>query len=155
MGRYVLVPGAGGVAWYWHRLVPLLERVGYQAVPVDLPGDDEDAGLPEYAALVGQGVGGRVDAVLVARSMGGFTAARVGARVPLRAIVLLNAMIPALGETPGAWWENTGAARARADAAARHGYPDHVDLDVYFRQRRPGLPPGSRTCHPEGAGTGE
>jgi thioesterase domain-containing protein len=43
---FVLVPGAGGSAWYWHRLVPLLERAGHEAVAVDLPGDD--AGLDAY-----------------------------------------------------------------------------------------------------------
>ncbi|HYS07166.1 MAG TPA: hypothetical protein VEP66_00420 [Myxococcales bacterium] len=26
MSAFILIPGAGGVAWYWHRLVPLLER---------------------------------------------------------------------------------------------------------------------------------
>jgi hypothetical protein len=26
MTTYVLVPGAGGAAWYWHRLVPEHDR---------------------------------------------------------------------------------------------------------------------------------
>jgi hypothetical protein len=30
-------------------------------------------------------------------------------------------MIPAPGERPGEWWENTGQASAIADALARHG----------------------------------
>ena len=25
MARFILIPGAGGAAWYWHRVVPLLE----------------------------------------------------------------------------------------------------------------------------------
>ena len=47
-------------------------------------------------------------------------------------IVLLNAMIPLPGETPGDWWGATGQpeARARADAAAGRG-PD-FDEAVHF-----------------------
>jgi hypothetical protein len=41
MRSFVLIPGAGGVAWYWHRVIPLLEQAGHEAVAVDLPGDDE------------------------------------------------------------------------------------------------------------------
>lgn len=36
MSTFVLVPGAGGVGWYWHRLVPELERLGHQAIAVDI-----------------------------------------------------------------------------------------------------------------------
>ena len=46
---FVLIPGAGGAAWYWHRVVPLLQAAGHDAVAVDLPADDPAAGLPEYA----------------------------------------------------------------------------------------------------------
>jgi pimeloyl-ACP methyl ester carboxylesterase len=37
--QLVLVPGAGGVAWYWHRVIPLLRAAGHDALAVDLPGD--------------------------------------------------------------------------------------------------------------------
>jgi hypothetical protein len=43
MALFVLVPGAGGMAWYWHRVVPLLGSAGHEAIAVDLPGDDRDA----------------------------------------------------------------------------------------------------------------
>jgi alpha-beta hydrolase superfamily lysophospholipase len=33
---YVLIPGAGGSAWYWHRLVPELRRRGHDAVAARL-----------------------------------------------------------------------------------------------------------------------
>src|SRR5262249_27238400 len=42
---YILIPGAGGMAWYWHRVLPLLEHSQREAITVDLPGDDESAGL--------------------------------------------------------------------------------------------------------------
>lgn len=74
MTSFVLIPGAGRSAWYWHRVVPLLREAGHEAIAVDLPGDDETAGLPEYVSLVTGAIGGRDDVVLVARSLGGFTA---------------------------------------------------------------------------------
>ncbi len=29
MSTFVLIPGAGGAAWYWHRVVPLLRAAGH------------------------------------------------------------------------------------------------------------------------------
>lgn len=73
MATFVLIPGAGGVAWYFGRLVPLLEVAGHRAVAVDLPGADRSAGLAEYADLVVRACQGADDLVLVAQSLGGFT----------------------------------------------------------------------------------
>jgi pimeloyl-ACP methyl ester carboxylesterase len=132
MSVFVLVPGAGGAAWYWHRVVPELRARGHEAVAVDLPGADESAGLPEYADAVAEAIGGRHDVVLVAQSMGGFTASVVCARIPVRLLVLVNAMIPLPGETPGTWWDNTGWEPARIAAARAGGYPAEFDLATYF-----------------------
>jgi pimeloyl-ACP methyl ester carboxylesterase len=132
MSVFVLVPGAGGAAWYWHRVVRELRARGHQAVAVDLPGADESAGLPEYADAVAEAIDGRHDVVLVAQSMGGFTAPVVCSRVPVRLLVLVNAMIPLPGETPGAWWDNTGWEPARLSAARAGGYPAEFDLATYF-----------------------
>jgi pimeloyl-ACP methyl ester carboxylesterase len=132
MSVFVLVPGAGGAAWYWHRVVRELRARGHEAVAVDLPGADESAGLPEYADAVAEAIGGRHDVALVAQSMGGFTAPVVCARIPVRLLVLVNAMIPLPGETPGAWWDNTGWEPARLAAAHAGGYPAEFDLATYF-----------------------
>jgi hypothetical protein len=132
MSTFVLIPGAGGTAWYWHRAVALLQRAGHEAIAVDLPGDDPTAGLPEYTRLVADAIGDRDDVVLVAQSLGGFTAPLVAAKVPLRSVVLVNAMIPVPGETAGAWWDNTGWLAARTAAAERGGYGTDFDLAVYF-----------------------
>ena len=59
MSTYVLIPGAGGTAWYWHLVEPLLRDAGHEAIAVDLPGDDPAAGLPEYTHLVIDAIGGR------------------------------------------------------------------------------------------------
>jgi pimeloyl-ACP methyl ester carboxylesterase len=131
MATFVLVPGAGGVAWYWHRVVPLLEEAEHDAIAVDLPGDDEHAGLSAYADLAVEAIGTR-PVVLVAQSLGGFTAALVCARVRVRMLVFVNAMIPVPGETAGEWWDNTGSIAARTAAARRGGYSTDFDLATYF-----------------------
>ena len=41
-------------------------------------------------------------------------------------------MIPVPGETPGAWWGNTGSEQARTAAARKGGYGADFDLSVYF-----------------------
>jgi pimeloyl-ACP methyl ester carboxylesterase len=129
---FVLIPGAGGTAWYWHRVLPLLQQHGHTAIAVDLPGDDPNAGLHEYADLVAAAASEHESAVLVAQSLGGFTAPLAASKAGASMLVLVNAMIPAPAETPGAWWDNTGWAQARASAAQRDGYSTDFDLDVYF-----------------------
>src|SRR5687767_8541193 len=89
---FVLVPGAGGAAWYWHRVVAELERRGRKAIAVELPAADESAGLAEYTDVVVDAIGGRRPIILVAQSMGGFTAPLVCARVPVELLILVNAM---------------------------------------------------------------
>jgi pimeloyl-ACP methyl ester carboxylesterase len=130
----VLIPGAGGAAWYWHRVVPLLEKAGHEAIAVDLPADDDRAGLRAYANLVIRAIGKRREVTLVAQSMGGFTAALVCARAPKRIqrLVFVNAMIPVPRETPGAWWDDTGSEKARLAAARRGGYGAKLDIAKYF-----------------------
>ena len=151
VGTFVLIPGAGGTASYWYRVVPLLEASGHRAIAVELPGDDESAGLPEYTRLVIAAIGGRPDVVLVAQSMGAFTAPMVCARAPVSLLVLVNAMIPRPGETPGAWWGNTGSEEARVAAARDGGYPAEFDLDTYFLHDLPAevLASGEASGRPE------
>ncbi|MEP6559470.1 MAG: alpha/beta fold hydrolase [Nakamurella sp.] len=129
--RYLLVPGAGGSAWYWSRVVPLLESAGHDVIAVDLPGDDESAGLTEYADIVVAAAAGARDVVLVAQSMGGFTAPMVCERICVRELVLVNAMIPTPGETAGQWWVDIDSATAQREAAVAGGY-GAFDLATYF-----------------------
>ena len=132
MSLFVLIPGAGGAAWYWHRVVPELRASGHEAVAVDLPGADESAGLPEYADAVIAAIGDRRDVVVVGQSMGAFTAPVACARTPVRLLVLVNPMIPRPAETAGEWWGNTGWEAARVAAATAGGYPAEFDLAAYF-----------------------
>jgi pimeloyl-ACP methyl ester carboxylesterase len=131
MMTFVLIPGAGGAAWYWSRVAPLLGRAGHAAKAVDLPGDDATAGLEAYTQLVVDEIDGRTDVALVAQSLGGFTAAMVAARVSVASLTFVNAMIPTPEETPGDWWANTGVIDARNRAATAAGYGD-FDVSTYF-----------------------
>jgi pimeloyl-ACP methyl ester carboxylesterase len=130
MATFVLIPGAGGNATYWQRLVPELEKRRHQAVPVDIAEDDPRLGLREYADVVDGAIDDRRDVVLVAQSLGGFTAPMVCK--PVQMIVLLNAMIPLPGETPGDWWDNTGAGDARRAADAAAGRSGEFDMEWHF-----------------------
>ena len=149
MATFVLVPGAGGNASYWDELVPELERRGHEAVPVDILEDDPSLGLPEYADTVERAVAGRSGTVLVAQSLGGFTAPMVAPRIRPSRIVLVNAMVPLPGETPGAWWDATGAPQARLDADRTAGRSTDFDVEQHFlhdlppdvRARQFALPP--------------
>lgn len=138
MSRFVLIPGAGGAAWYWHRVVAELESRGHEAVAVELPAADEAAGLAEYTDLVLDAIGDSGEGVaVVAQSMGGFTAPTVCARRSVDVLILVNAMVPLPGETAGAWWDATGSQDARVAAARSGGYPEEFDLATYFLEDVP------------------
>lgn len=112
---FVLIPGAGGDAWYWHLVAPKLHDAGHDAIAVALPAADDSAGLPEYATAAVQAINAHDPArvVLVAQSMAGFTAPMVYEQTGGGLLVLVNAMIPKPGETPGEWWNNTRHAEAK------------------------------------------
>jgi pimeloyl-ACP methyl ester carboxylesterase len=77
-------------------------------VAVDLPCEDDSAGWWDYADAVAEAVGERGDLVVAAHSLGGFTAPLVSARVPVRELVLVAAMVPRPGETGSEWWSASG-----------------------------------------------
>jgi pimeloyl-ACP methyl ester carboxylesterase len=123
---FVLVPGAGGSAWYWSLLVPELRLRGADAVSVDLPADDDSAGLAVYADAVVAAAGDARDVVLVAQSLGGLIAPLVCDRLQARLLVLLNAMVPRPGETGGDWWTATGQDVPASDDVFVHDVPAEV-----------------------------
>jgi pimeloyl-ACP methyl ester carboxylesterase len=117
MATYVLIHGAGSDSWYWHLVVPELRARGHDVVAPDLPSDDDSAGLSDYAAVVVDAIGLRDDLIVVGQSLGGFTAPLVCDRVPVDLLILVAAMVPVPGETPGDWWANTGWQQARRQQA--------------------------------------
>lgn len=122
--NFLFVPGAGGSAWYWHRVVAGLQARGHDAVAVDLPAEDDNAGWKEYVDTAVSAAGSRSDMVVVGQSMGAFTASLLPEVLPVSLLVLVNAMIPMPGETGGDWWDNTGQADAKRENDAREGRVD-------------------------------
>jgi pimeloyl-ACP methyl ester carboxylesterase len=104
----LLVPGAGCDAGYWQPLVDELTTRGHRAVPVDLPCDDDAAGLGDYAQLIVDAARDLVDPVIVTHSFGGFSGALAASRLPTSRLVFASAMIPAPGEKGAEWFEHTG-----------------------------------------------
>jgi pimeloyl-ACP methyl ester carboxylesterase len=133
MATYVLIHGASD-AFYWHRVVPMLEARGHEVVAPDLPIGDENAGFADYADTVVDAVvdavGHRSDLIVVCQSMGAYTAPIVCQRLPVELLILVAPMIPAPGETPGQWWANTNQRQAQRELDEREGREPDADFDV-------------------------
>jgi pimeloyl-ACP methyl ester carboxylesterase len=141
MRTFAFIHGAGSSAWDWHLVAPRLRERGHDVVAVDLPCDDPSAGLAEYADAVVAAIGDRTDLVVVAHSLGGFTAPLVCARVPADQLVFVAAMIPAPGESANDWWASSGHREAFAghDYDTRelffHDVPDELATEALARSR--------------------
>jgi pimeloyl-ACP methyl ester carboxylesterase len=71
--------------------------------------------------------------VLVAQSMGAFTALLGCERIPVRLLVLVNAMTPTPGETGGEWWASTGLEEDQRAYAKEIGIePGMDDIEALF-----------------------
>ena len=128
MATFVLIHGAGGRGSSWDLVAGELRRAGHEVVAVDLPCEDDSAGWAEYRDATLDAIGDRRDdLVLVAQSLGGFTAPLVADRVAVEHIVLVTAMIPKPGETGDDWWANTRT----AEAIAAQGLPEDAELFVH------------------------
>ncbi len=99
--RFVLVHGGFHGAWCWSRTIPELERLGHEAIAIDIPG--HGARVHETATLAG-----RLDAVvsvlepgdvLVGHSGGGLEITRVADAAPdlVSHLVYLAAALPLEG----------------------------------------------------------
>jgi len=128
---FILVPGAGGDAFYWYRVLPLLRDAGHEAVAVDLPAGQDGAGLAEYADAIAGAMGDRGDVVLVAQSMGAFSAPLACTRGDVSRIVLVAPMIPAPGESAGEFWEASGQIAAMRELAVAEGRDPDAPFDLH------------------------
>jgi pimeloyl-ACP methyl ester carboxylesterase len=132
VATFVLIHGAGDVGWYWHLVAARLRERGHDTVVPDLPCDNDSAGLPEYADTVVNAIEDRTDLIIVAQSLGAFTAPLVCDRVPARLLVLVAPMIPAPAEAPADHWTHT-----RYDQEKRQRYDD--DLALFYHDVPPEL----------------
>ena len=135
---FVLVPGAGGNAGYWQLIEPLLQQAGYDSVAVSLP-NWPGATFADHADAIVAAAGAPEEVTLVAQSMGAFSAPLTCDRLPVSELMLLNAMIPAPGETAGEWWADTGQPEAMRSNDLREGRdPDAgFDAQTYFLHDMP------------------
>jgi pimeloyl-ACP methyl ester carboxylesterase len=130
MTTFALIPGAGADQWYWSRLVPLLTERGHEALVPELPVDDPEAGWDAYADAVAAGIGDRTGVVIVAQSMGAFTAPLLCSRVDVARIALLCPMIPAPGDTGNDWWDAAGQPAAARAQDEREGRDPDAPFDL-------------------------
>lgn len=154
MAAFVLIHGAADSAWYWHLVEPELRERGHHVVAMDLPCDDDAAGLAEYADAVVDAIKDDSDLVLVAQSFGGFTAPLVCDRVAVDLMVLVAAMIPTPGESPNDYWTNTGwpgptvesagGDDAETIAAFMHDVPPDLAAEALKRVRDQSETPGHK-----------
>jgi len=121
MATFALIHGGGDVGWYWHLVEPVLRRRGHDVVAPDLPCDDDTATLLDYTDTVVEAIGERRNLIVVGQSYGGFTAPLVADRLPVDVVVFVAGMVPAPGERPADWWENTGHRQAVEEQARRDG----------------------------------
>jgi pimeloyl-ACP methyl ester carboxylesterase len=144
---YVLIHGAGDSGWYWHLVDRTLRERGHDVVVMDLPVDDDEAGLSDYAAVVVDAIGGRRNLVVVAQSFGGYVAPIVCTRVAVSLLVLVAGMIPSPGESADEMFTNTGFTQApQEDTSDRavfyHDVPDRLAAEAIARGRKQSPTPG-------------
>lgn len=149
MATYVLIHGAGDVGWYWHLVEAELRKSKHEVVAMDLPIEDDSAGLSEYADVVVDSIGDRSDLVVVAQSFGGYTAPIVCSRIPVSLLVLIAGMIAAPGESAEEMFVNTGyEPERRRDSSTRdifyHDVPPALAREAMARSRRQSETPGKQ-----------
>lgn len=124
---FVVIHGGGDSGSSWDLVAAELRGRGHDVVAVDLPIEDQSAGWSEYADAVVEAIGQRAGVVVIAHSLGGFTAPLVCARMPVDLLVLVAAMVPVPGARAMEYWTNAG-------------YPDSAfDDDTFFHDVPPAL----------------
>ena len=147
MATYVLIHGAGDVAWYWHLLEAELRARGHETVAMDLPVEDDAAGLSAYADTVVAAIDDRTDLVVVAQSFGGYVAPLICARVPVDLLVLVAGMVPSPGESAEEMFANTGYKADEQDdksalAVFYHDVPPDLAAEALAKGRKQSDTPG-------------
>jgi pimeloyl-ACP methyl ester carboxylesterase len=95
---FVLVHGTTQAPAAWDRVVHELTGRGHRAVAVDLPVDEPDLSVTDYAEIAaGQVAADFREPVVVAHSGGGLVAAALGTRLRAGHLVWLAAVIPDFG----------------------------------------------------------
>jgi pimeloyl-ACP methyl ester carboxylesterase len=121
---FALIHGAWQAGWLWDEVVPELAARGHAAVAPDLPSEDPNAGLNDYARVVRDAIGAEDDVIVVGHSFGGVTAPLI----PARGIVFVCGHIP----QPGRSLEETAAENNPSTDNAHDGRTvDDQDRDYW------------------------
>ena len=125
-----------------------LRARGHEVIAPDLPTGNDAFTLNDYADHVVARIGDRDHITVIGHSFGGFTAPIVAERVGADQLIYIAGMVPVPGETPEAWWENTGfndavAKQAEIDGGLTgnddpfigfmHDVPRHIAEEVMSR----------------------
>lgn len=94
----VLVHGGLMGGWCWADLIPELEALGYRPHTLDLPIDDPEADLDDYAAVVVATMRTLDRPWLLGHSMGGLVVPRAALEQPAAGLIFLCAGFPARNE---------------------------------------------------------
>jgi pimeloyl-ACP methyl ester carboxylesterase len=115
MATIALIHGGGDSASSWGPVILQLRELDHTPIAIDLPSEDPTASWPEHADAVADSVRGRSNIVVVAQSLGGFTAPLVCERVPVRQLILVAAMIPVPGALASSYWKDAGYGKIEFD----------------------------------------
>jgi pimeloyl-ACP methyl ester carboxylesterase len=100
VAHFLLIHGAGHGGWCWDQVSALLRAQGHEAASPDLPCEELDAGLDDYADVALASLGTHAeDVVVVAHSLGALVAPLVAQRVRTRRIVFVAGIIGAPGRS--------------------------------------------------------
>lgn len=149
--RFLLVHGTSAGAWCWDRVVPEIERLGHEAVALDLPGHGERAEeLPTGFASRSEIIDAMLQQgdVLVGHSAGGYDITIAADRAPEKVghLIYLAAGLPLEGRPIGETMHGVGECDLETGEPVTVGADPEVMRHAARRAREDGL------ARPRGAG---
>jgi pimeloyl-ACP methyl ester carboxylesterase len=145
MADFILVHGAMHGAWCWELVRNELQQLGHRAFAMDLPVDNLDARIPDYADAVVRATDGIAGerALVVGHSLSGLVIPHVARRRPVEALIYLCALVaPVTAADQKANLElfhPALLAHRRLDEFGRIFYTDEAAIDVFYHDVAPPL----------------
>ena len=100
MSLFCLVHGSTQNASCWDPLILELEKLGHEAVRMNLPVNEPEASATRYADLIAEAIPRNLDdAIVVAHSASGLFLPLVPALRPVRGLVFLASVVPSIGKS--------------------------------------------------------
>ena len=98
MSDVLLIHGACHGGWCWDDVATFLSESGHRPTAVDLPCDDPESGLSEYADAALASLPAKTqDLIVVGHSLGALTAPLIAERIPTRRLVFVAGIIGSPG----------------------------------------------------------